>query len=87
MMKNDSFTLPSLILCVPGIKQSSVKKYGYNSVMAIFRDDQEMYKSQNKTPLQVFQELPYKLGEDFSGQFAVYQGDKRFAFAFESRLT
>ena len=74
LLRMDTFPLPSLILCIPGIKQYNADKYGYYSIMNIFRDGQERYKKYNKTPLQVFQELPYKIDEDFNVQFSLYQG-------------
>ena len=61
LLKMETFPLPSLILCIPGIKHYNAKKYGYYSIKDIFKDDQERYKEYNKTPVQVFQELPYKI--------------------------
>ena len=74
LLKMETFPLPSLILCIPGIKHYNAKKYGYYSIKDIFKDDQERYKEYNKTPVQVFQELPYKIDQDFRVQLSFYKG-------------
>ena len=74
LLKMGTFPLPSLILCISEIKQYNADKYGYSSILSIYTDDQERYKKYNKTPLQAFQELAYKIDQDFSIQWSFYQG-------------
>ena len=74
LVKMETFPLPSMILCIPGIKQYNADKYDYYSIQSIFKDEQERYRKYNKTPLQAFQELPYKIDQDFNVQLSYYEG-------------
>ena len=63
----DGLALPSIILCMPGSKKSTVGvKYGnYTSVLSVLFDQNEVYKKFNKTPLQVAEEMSFLLDRDF----------------------
>ena len=72
----DGLTVPSIILCMPGIKENIAEKYRYvPAIPSIFYDKNETYKKFNKTPLDVAEEMSYLLGQDFELTVSFFRPD------------
>ena len=71
MVKQENFTLPYLVLCMPGLKS---EKYGYNSINELLNDPEEKYKFLNKTPLEIIKGMSYQLDIDFNVDLVFYPG-------------
>ena len=62
----DGLPAPTMILCMPGIKENVAEKYGYApGILSLYYDEKESYKKFNKTPLEVAKEMSFLLDLDF----------------------
>ena len=74
-IQRDNFSIPFLVICMPGLKQQIVEKYGYHSSMALIFDTDEKFKPFNKTPLEILKEMSYEIDLDFTIQMSFYGGN------------
>ena len=71
-MTTQNLPLPSLLICIPGLKQSAIEKYGYAHVLEVIYDPDERYKWYNKTPKEIVMDQSLNLGQDFDIQIGFF---------------
>ena len=73
-IKTENLPLPVLLVCIPGVKQSAIDKYGYSTALEIIYDENEEYKTANKTPLEMVMEQSLILGQDVDISISFFLG-------------
>ena len=72
--KVELVAMPSFILCMPGVNPMALEKYGYHSNIEIIYDEEEKFKTFNKTPWEVGDDLYFKLSKDFELEMGFFLG-------------